>query len=80
MSEGDLKKYTFEVAKDANKSEIAKAVETAFGVKVAKVTTMNMDGKKKRLGAGRPGRRADWKKATVRLTADSKAIEFFEGM
>ena len=44
------RKYTFEVAKDANKIEIAKAVEELFGVKVAKVNTMNMDGKNKRRG------------------------------
>ena len=49
------KKYVFEVAKDAGKVEIKKAVETAFGVKVAKVNTLNVSGKAKRLGAGRPG-------------------------
>ena len=72
------KKYTFEVAKDANKIEIAKAVEEIFGVKVAKVNTINMYGKEKRLGRYPSGRRASWKKAMVTLTADSKAIEFFE--
>ena len=80
MSETELKKYTFEVAKDANKIEIAKAVEEIFGVKVDKVNTINMDGKKKRLGAQPAGRRPSWKKAMVKLTADSKTIEFFEGM
>ena len=80
MSETELKKYTFEVAKDANKIEIAKAVEEIFGVKVDKVNTINMDGKKKRLGAQPAGRRPSWKKAVVKLTADSKTIEFFEGM
>ena len=80
MSETENKKYTFEVAKDSNKIEIAKAVEEIFGVKVEKVTTMNMDGKKKRLGAQPQGRRNNWKKAVVKLTADSKTIEFFEGM
>ena len=74
------KKYTFEVAKDANKIEIAKAVEEIFGVKVAKVNTLNVQGKMKRLGAQPAGRRADWKKAIVTLTADSKPIELFEGM
>ena len=74
------KKYTFEVAKDANKIEIAKAVEEAFGVKVAKVNTLNMKGKAKRLGRYPAGRRANWKKAMVTLTADSKTIELFEGM
>ena len=72
--------YTFEVAKDANKIEIAKAVEQIFGVKVAKVNTLNMQGKLKRMGARPAGRRPSWKKAMVTLTADSKAIEFFEGM
>ena len=74
------KKYTFYVATSANKIEIAKAVEEIFGVKVAKVNTLNMQGKKKRMGARPEGRRANWKKAMVTLTADSKTIEFFEGM
>ena len=73
-------KYTFEVAKDANKYQIKDAVEEIFGVKVAKVNTINYDGKAKRLGAARPGRRKSWKKAYVQLTQDSKTIEFFEGM
>ena len=72
--------YTFEVAKNANKIEIAKAVEEIFGVKVAKVNTLNMQGKEKRMGARPAGRRPSWKKAMVTLTADSKTIEFFEGM
>ena len=72
--------FTFEVAKDANKIEIAKAVEEIFGVKVAKVNTLNMQGKMKRMGARPAGRRPSWKKAMVTLTADSKTIEFFEGM
>ena len=72
--------YTFEVAKSANKIEIAKAVEQIFGVKVAKVNTLNMQGKLKRMGARPAGRRPSWKKAMVKLTADSKTIEFFEGM
>jgi large subunit ribosomal protein L23 len=80
MSETENKKYTFEVAKDANKIEIAKAIEEIFGVKVAKVNTLNMEGKKKRLGAQPEGRRSNWKKAVVKLTEDSKTIEFFEGM
>ena len=74
------KKYTFEVAKDANKIEIAKAVEEIFGVKVAKVNTLNMQGKVKRTGRYPEGRRAAWKKAMVTLTEESKTIEFFEGM
>ena len=72
-------KYTFKVAKDANKSEIKKAVEQLFGVEVAKVNTMNCNGRDKRVGRY-VGKTPDWKKAIVTLTADSKAIEFFEGM
>ena len=74
------KKYTFKVATDATKIDIANAVEELFGVKVAKVNTINYDGKTKRVGAGRPGARKSWKKAYVQLTQDSKTIEFFEGM
>lgn len=80
MSETENKKYTFEVAKDANKIQIAKAIEEIFGVKVAKVNTLNMQGKEKRNGAYPKGRRASWKKAMITLTEDSKTIEFFEGM
>lgn len=72
-------KYTFKVAKDATKPEIKKAVEKLFGVEVAKVTTMNVKGKMKRLGRYE-GMTSSWKKAIVTLTDDSKAIEFFEGM
>ena len=74
------KKYTFRVDKNANKIEIAKAVEEIFGVKVAKVNTLNMQGKEKRTGRYPAGRRPSWKKAMVTLTEDSKTIEFFEGM
>ena len=73
-------KYTFEVAVDAGKIEIKKAVEEIFGVKVASVNTLNVPAKAKRMGAGRPGTTRAWKKAYVTLTADSKTIEFFEGM
>ena len=73
------RKYTFEVAKSANKIEIKKAVEEIFGVKVEKVNTINVLGKFKRMGV-HVGKRADWKKAIVKLTDDSKTIEFFEGM
>ena len=74
------KKYTFKVAKDANKIEIAKAVEAVFpGTKVAKVNTMNLDGKTKRRGMVY-GKTAKAKKAIVQLTADSKDIEIFEGL
>ena len=74
------KKYVFEVAVDANKTEIKAAVEEIFGVKVAKVNTLRQLGKVKRTGAYPKGKRADYKKAIVTLTADSKTIEFFEGM
>ena len=73
------KKYTFEVAKSATKPEIAHAVEELFGVKVAAVNTINMKRKPKRLRY-KVGYTAEWKKAVVTLTADSKTIEFFEGM
>ena len=72
-------KYTFVVSKSTTKSEVKKAIETLFDVKVEKVTTMNMLGKKKRQGMNQ-GKRPDWKKAIVKLKADSKPIEFFEGM
>ena len=74
------KKYTFKVATDATKIDIANAVEELFGVKVAKVNTLNMQGKEKRTGRFPAGRRPSWKKAMVTLTEDSKTIEFFEGM
>ena len=80
MEAASYKKYTFEVAKDANKIEIAKAVEEIFGVKVAKINTIRMQGKVKRTGAYPAGRRAAYKKAIITLTADSKTIELFEGM
>lgn len=73
------KKYTFRVADGANKIEIAKAAEEIFGVKVAKVNTISMKGKKRRMGRFE-GYTSDWKKAIVTLTPDSKTIEFFDGM
>ena len=72
--------YTFEVAKSANKIEIAKACEEVFGVKVAKVKTVSMRGKFRRQGRNNGGYSKSWKKAIVKLTEDSKPIEFFEGM
>ena len=80
MEQSDIKKYVFEVAKDANKIEIAKAVEEAFGVEVEKVNTLHVRGREKRVGANPKGRTASWKKAVVKLTPKSKTIEFFEGM
>ena len=73
------KKYTFSVAKDANKIEIAKAVEELFGVKVASVNTANCKGKLKRMGRNE-GYRPDRKKAIVQLAEDSKTIEFFDAL
>lgn len=74
MAEG---KYVFVVAKVANKIEIAKAVSEIFKVKVAKVNTVNVLGKKKRMGRTQ-GKRPDYKKAIVKL-APGETIEFFEG-
>lgn len=78
------KKYTFAVAKNANKIEIAKAVEVLFAskpgdIKVAKVNTINCLGKLRKQGVSQ-GYTASWKKAIVTLTEDSKTIEFFDGM
>lgn len=73
------KKYTFRVKKDANKIAIKYAVEEIFGVKVAKVNTISMKGHLRRMGRNE-GYTSDWKKAVVTLTADSKTIEFFDGM
>lgn len=73
------RKYVFQVAKDANKTEVKTAIEEIFGVKVDKVNTMNVKGKFKRQGKFE-GYTSSWKKAIVKLTANSKTIEFFEGM
>ena len=73
------KKYTFKVANDANKIEIAHAVEQLFDVNVAKVNTISVRGRFKRMGRNE-GYRPDWKKAIVTLTENSTTIEFFEGM
>ena len=73
------KTYTFKVAKDATKPEIAEAVEKMFGVEVACVRTINMKKKPKRMGYHQGFTKA-WKKAIVTLTAESKTIEFFDGM
>ena len=79
MEQMEDKKYTFKVDRRANKSEIKKAVEKLFGVKVKKVNTIQMPGKKRRLGM-HVGRTSSWKKAIVSLTEDSAPIEFFEGL
>ena len=75
----ESKRYTFKVATDATKPEIAKAVEELFGVEVAKVNTINMKRKPKRMGY-HFGYTSEWKKAIVTLTASSKEIEFFNGL
>lgn len=73
MAEG---KYVFEVAKSANKIEIAKAISQIFKVRVASVNTINVEGKVKRMGRS-VGKRSDYKKAIVKLAA-GETIEFFE--
>ena len=70
-------KYSFRVDKRATKIQIAKAVETLFKVKVIKVNTMIMAGKKKRVGA-HEGITSDWKKAIVTLKKGD-TISSFEG-
>ena len=74
------KKYVFMVDVTASKPEIKAAIEQAFGVKVAKVNTIRMQGKVKRTGAYPAGKQAAYKKAIVTLTESSKTIELFEGM
>lgn len=73
----EIHKYTFKVPVTANKVEVKKAVEEVFGVKVAKVNTIKVTGKLKRMGRYE-GRRASYKKAIVTLAPDSKTIEFFD--
>ena len=73
------KQYTFVVANDANKVQIKKAIEEIFGVSVERVNTVNVRGKEKRQGLT-SGKTAAFKKAFVKLTADSKPIEFFESL
>ena len=73
------KKYTFIVDIRANKSMIKRAIEDVFGVTVETVNTSRYKGKKKRVGV-HIGKRPDYKKAIVKLTEESKTIEFFEGI
>jgi len=75
----NFKRYTFEVSKNANKIQIAQSVEELFNVKVDKVHTINMKGKPRKQGYT-SGYTSSWKKAIVKLTQDSKPIEFFEGL
>ena len=72
-------KYTFRVAKDSNKIEIADAVEQIFKVRVVKVNTLNVKGKKRRMGRYPAGKTTDWKKAIVTLQA-GQTITLFEGL
>ncbi len=73
------RKYTFKVAKDANKIEIKKAIEELFKVKVSAVNVMNYDGKSRRQGYTK-GKTSSYKKAIVTLTPDSKTIDFFDSL
>lgn len=79
MEDLDIKKYVFEVARDANKIEIKKAIEEIFDVRVIRVNTCIVPGKKKRIGAQPAGYTSEWKKAVVKLSRHSKNIEIFEG-
>ncbi len=79
MLGAEAKKYTFKVAKDATKIDVARAVEEIYGVEVVKVNTVNVRGKSRRYGRFE-GTTPSWKKATVTLSEKSKKIEFFEGM
>lgn len=79
MDKAANKKYTFEVDRKSNKTEIKKAVEKVFGVKVLGVNTSIVKGKEKRQGRS-VGMTSEWKKAIVTLTPDSKEIQFFEGV
>lgn len=79
MNDMAQNKYTFIVDINSNKSQIKRAVEEVFGVKVANVQTLRTMGKTKRMGV-HVGKRADYKKAIITLAEDSKAIEFFEGL
>ena len=79
MEDLDIKKYVFEVARDANKIEIKKAIEEIFDVRVIRVNTCIVPGKKKRVGAQPAGYTPEWKKAVVKLSRHSKNIDVFEG-
>ena len=79
MDMAEQKKYAFKVAKEANKTEVRKAIEEIFGVDVAKVNVVNVNGKKKRMGRTM-GTTSSYKKAVVTLTPDSKEIEIFQDM
>ena len=79
MDEAQSRKYTFKVAKDANKTQVKLALEEIFGVEIKKINIMNVKGKTKRMGRY-VGKTADTKKAIVTLTKKSKEIEFFQSL
>ena len=79
MDQAEMKKYTFKVAPDANKTEVKHAVEEIFDVEVAKVNIMNVKGKKKRMGRFE-GTTSSSRKAIVTLTPESNEIEFFQSL
>lgn len=79
MDNAQVKKYTFKVVTNANKTEVKKAIEEIFEVQVDKVNIMNVRGKVKRMGKN-VGKTAATKKAIVTLTEKSKEIEFFQGL
>lgn len=79
MDDAQNRKYTFKVAKTANKTEIKQALEEIFGIEIEKVNVMNVKGKVKRMGRS-IGRTPDSKKAIVTLKEGSKEIEFFQGL
>jgi len=79
MKDAQVKKYTFKVAVDANRTEVKHAVEEIFGVDVKKVNIMNVNGKLKRMGRN-AGMTAATKKAIITLAEGSKEIEFFQGL
>ncbi len=79
MDDAAMKKYTFKVAVNSNKTQVKQAIEEIFGVEVKKVNIMNVNGKLKRMGRN-IGRTSASKKAIVTLTENSKEIEFFQGL
>ena len=79
MDDAQERKYTFKVAKDANKTHIKLALEEIFGVEIKKINVMNVRGREKKMGRY-VGKTPDSKKAIVTLTAKSKEIEFFKGL
>lgn len=79
MDDARLRKYTFKVAGDANKTEVKLALQEIFGIEIEKVNIMNVNGKVKRMGRN-VGRTSGYKKAIVTLTDKSKEIEFFQGL